>query len=67
VTDNSSSSSDALESPLEAAGTQGRGTAPTPRLATPATESGEESIQHEHDAVGDGPDVGGLTPVDDAQ
>ena len=66
MTDNSSSSSDALDSPVEAAGNE-RGAAPTPRLTTPATESREESVQREQDAVGDGPDVGGLTPADDAQ
>lgn len=40
---------------------------PVPRLATPATETPEESLRAEADAVGDHPDVGGLTPADDAQ
>lgn len=40
---------------------------PVPRLATPATESTEESIRAEDDAVGDAPDTGGLTSEDDAQ
>lgn len=40
---------------------------PTPRLGTPADESPEVSVQREHGAVGDAPDVGGLTPADNAQ
>jgi hypothetical protein len=40
---------------------------PTPRLRTPADESPEMSVQREQEAVGDAPDVGGLTPADDAQ
>jgi len=34
---------------------------PVPRLGTPATEPIEESLRAERDAVGNEPDVGGLT------
>jgi len=40
---------------------------PVPRLATPATETTEESLRAEREHVGDQPDTGGLTPTDDAQ
>ena len=36
-------------------------------LAATASESPEESVQHEREAVGDQPDTGGLVPPDDAQ
>ena len=67
MSDNRSSRSDALESPVGSAGSQDRGAEPTPRLATPATEPTDDSLERERDAVGDGPDVGGLTSSDDAQ
>ena len=44
-----------------------RSDVPVPRLSTPATEPAEESREAERDAVGDAPDLGGLTPPDDAQ
>lgn len=59
------SSADALQSPVT--GENQPGSEPTPRLATPATEEAGDSVQRERDAVGDGPDVGGTTPSDDAQ
>lgn len=62
-----SSSADALESPAAAGQDDERGPEPTPRLATPATEAAEESVQRQREAVGDKPDVGGLTSDDDAQ
>jgi hypothetical protein len=55
--------SDATTSP----GQDQRDNEPTSRLRTPADESPETSVQHERDAVGEAPDVGGLTPSDDAQ
>jgi hypothetical protein len=59
------SSADALQSPVS--GDNQSDDEPTPRLATPATEEAGDSVQRERDAVGDGPDVGGITPSDDAQ
>ncbi len=38
-----------------------------PSLAATASESPEESIRREREAVGDAPDNGGLVPADDAQ
>lgn len=54
-------------SPVRATGTEGTGGSPTPRLTEPATEEPEDSMERERDAVGDGPDTGGLTPPDHAQ
>lgn len=62
-----SSSADAVESPVASGQDEERGPAPTPRLATPATEATAESVQRERESVGDEPDVGGLTPPDEAQ
>ncbi len=66
MSDNSSAA-DALKSPVTTGENDERDTEPTPRLATPATETAEDSVQLEREAVGDEPDVGGLTPSDDAQ
>lgn len=38
-----------------------------PALADVAAEPAEQSVREERDAVGDGPDAGGLVPPDDAQ
>ena len=40
---------------------------PVPRLGTPATETVEESLRAEREAVGDEPDIGGVTPANKAQ
>ena len=39
----------------------------TDGLAATASKSIGESVQEEHEAVGDAPDEGGLVPPDDAQ
>lgn len=44
-----------------------RAAVPVQRLGTPATETTEDSIRAEDDAVADEPDTGGLTPSDGAQ
>lgn len=66
MSDNSNTA-DALKSPVATSENHERDTEPTPRLATPATETTEDSVELEREAVGDEPDVGGLTPSDDAQ
>jgi hypothetical protein len=43
------------------------GPEPVPSLASTASETPEESVQREREAVGDHPDTGGLVPHDDAQ
>lgn len=55
--------SDARRSPAGSASEE----VPVPRIGSPAAEAAEESTRAERDAVGDGPDQGGLTPPDDAQ
>ena len=62
-----SSPADPAASPVPPGEDDQPGGVPTPRLSTPATETTDDSVQREREAVGDGPDVGGLTPGDDAQ
>jgi hypothetical protein len=64
---NSGSAPDASDSPVGPTGDEGSGGAPTPRLNEPATEKPEDSVERQRDAVGDGADVGGLTPPEQAQ
>jgi hypothetical protein len=60
--DHTTNPSDPAESPAS-----DRSEVPLPRLGTAATETTEDSLDAERDAVGDGADTGGLTPPDRAQ